>query len=497
MSWLVTRKVWISIGSCILFAAIALKSSYIILFKDLTQKRAPDLFRFPIYDTNKKLLAFSEKVKSIYMNPQIIPDCMKEYIQREFKLNAIPKSSFLWLKRDAQEGLIEKFRALNIPGIYIKNDWKRVYPFKDVLSNLIGFCDKNLDGKYGVEYALNKKLFKENISLTIDLTIQKILAEILSKAIEQFEVEGASGLVVDAQSGEILAMVSLPCPEKATDFLEYRFRNRNIDPVEVGSILKLHNVAMALETGLFNLDSMIDGRGPLRISKFEINDFFGINDYMTLRESIWRSSNIASARVALQVGADEQKRFFKKFGLLDSIEWLNGCFAQPNIPRAWRKTTTATLAYGYGIGLSSLHVARSILRILHGYDIELKLYKDSSEKQLSRVISEKTSFLMRGVLEDVIRFSKSKKLKNTGYELGGKTGTANICIRGKYLEGRNFVTMVCVFPAKLPKILLLMQMKDPKKSKLSTSRFTTAGNVLSDYMARGVKRIGAARLIRV
>ena len=232
---------------------------------------------------------------------------------------------------------------------------------------------------------------------------------------------------------------------------------------------------------------------------------------MTLRESIWRSSNIASARVALEVGQEKQKEFFEKLGFLEDIEWINGFRIHPKKPHSWRKTTTATLSYGYGIGLSSLHIARSILRILHGYDIDLKIIKDEQQhrrsgsmdgdpsnqnKTLNRIISEKTSSLMRGVMQDVIMSSKNKELKSIGYEVGGKTGTANICVKGRYLEGRNFVTMTCVFPISLPKILILMQMKDPQKSGLTSGRkFVVAGSVLSDYIAKAIKRIGAIKLI--
>ena len=484
-----------TISSCISLLLV-LRLAHILRREQIRSKSIPDIFRYSIRDTRGSLLAFNERTESVYADLRRVPDCMKGYIKTEFGIKNFPVSSFIWIKRDADQSTIEKVKAINIPGLCVKKDWKRVYPWSSILWNLIGFCDKDMQGKYGAEYALNDTLFKEEVQLTIDLVIQKILAEILMDGISQFEIEGASGLVVDAQSGDILAMVSLPCPQKPADFLKHKFRNRNLDPKEVGSILKLHNVALALEEGGYTLDSIVDGRGPLKIGRFEINDFFGVDNYMTLRESIWRSSNIANARVALQIGAERQKQFFQKLGLLENLEWLDRCVVCPKKPSPWGKTANVTLSYGYGIGLSSLHLARSILRLIHGYDFDLRLLKNSPIKLPKRIISAKTSEHIREVMRDVIKFSNNKRWKNIRYEVGAKTGTANICVRGKYLEGRNFVTMVCVFPAHMPKILLLIQMKDPPKNKLTSGRFTTAANVLGDYMAVGVKRIGAARMLK-
>lgn len=459
-------------------------------------RKIPDIYRFSIRDTNGRFLAFNQRTNSIYANPEKIPECMKQYVKSEFKIKALPSCSFIWIKRDASLQSIQKVKNINIPGLYIKKDWKRVYPFSGLFSNLIGFCDKDMEGKYGIEYALNSCLLEREVQLTIDMRAQKILSEILMDAVEQFEVEGASGLVVDAQSGDILAMVSLPCPQKPSDFLLHKFRNRNLDPAEVGSVLKLHNVALALEEKTWTLDSIIDGRGPLKIGKFEINDFFGIDNFMTLRESVWRSSNIANARVALQLGAKRQKAFLEKLGLLEDIEWINNCFAYAKKPSHWGKTATATLSYGYGIGITSLHLARSILRMIHGHNFELQLIKNIPVKTKKRIISKETSINIREVMQDTIKFSKIHTLKNVGYDVSGKTGTANICVAGKYVEGKNFVTMVSVFPAEVPKILIIMQMKNPKKQKLTSGTFTTAANVFGKYMASAVRKIGAAKMIQ-
>lgn len=446
-----------------------------------------------IYDRNGNLLATTIETQSIYCDPMKVPQSFYTIIQDEFKVNlnkaVSRRSRFLWLERHVEEARYHQIKEKRIPGVYAKVDHLREYPSWKTTSSLLGFCDFNCDGKHGVEYGMNSILKKQDVILSIDLDMQNTIVSILNQCYQDFSAEGASGVIVDIVTGRIRAMVSIPTPLIRADFLCHEKRNRNLDPVEVGSILKVLNVAIALETGQYNLDSIVDARGPLLISKFEINDFLGVNCKITLKESLWRSSNIANARVALDLGKQVQKLFFKKVGLLDRIEWMPQCYACPLLPKKWGKTTVATLAYGHGLGMTTLHLAQVLLAVTTGNIYPLTLLEKANAGIIKKVFSKNTVEQIRESMYEVVNKSTRKALVFKKCKIGAKTGTANLVINGQYAEGRNFVTLATVFPIDRPRLLVIMQMTDPKKDGLTEGNYTTAGNVLPRYMRKVVAKL--------
>jgi cell division protein FtsI (penicillin-binding protein 3) len=341
---------------------------------------------------------------------------------------------------------------------------------------------------------MDTQLKTGEVRLSMDLQMQSLLHQTLENSVKDFAAEGASGIIIDMRLGRIRAMVSIPSPINKLDFLDHKFRNRNLDPVEVGSVMKLFNVAVALESGYYCSDSIVDARGPMILDKFEINDFMGVDREITLSESLWRSSNIANARVALHLGKKLQKRFLRRIGLLDKIEWMPGCYAYSLTPKKWGETTTATLGYGYGIGITVLHLAKVVFAVTTGKTTSLSMIESPEYQAPKSIFSKETVKNMRKMMREVVTKSHRKSLLIKGCRVGAKTGTANLLIKGKYVEGRNFVTLVAVFPINNPELLIILQMNDPKKEFLKQGRYTTAGNVLSGYMRDIITTIHERRM---
>ena len=463
--------------------------------------------RNKIVDKNNYILAYTKPTVSLYLDPSRFPEAFDPWLGANFPEAAsrLPDlrrrgSKFIWL--DRHSGRLEEVKKLRIPGIHSRDDYERIYPFHKFTSILLGFCDVDGNGQAGIEYLLNNRIQHEAVKLSIDIVKQKMLHEIMFQAVEHYEADGGSGIIIELDTGNIgriRAMVSFPVPLLKSDFLLNQNRNRNFDQVEVGSVLKLLNVAQALESGKYRADTLVDARGPLKIGDFEINDFFGANRMITVSESLWRSSNIANARIALRLGKKMQREYYKKLGLLDQVEYLPGCRLSPILPKKWRKSTTATLAYGYGVGITTLHLAKAILSIVTGFESALSMLEDEIPKHHSgkRLFSKSTVETIKQLMQQVVQNNLKSTLNIPGYSIGAKTGTANLLVNGKYEQGKNFVTLATVAPLENPKFLIILQMTNPKKDRLLRGNYTTAGNVLSIYMKLVLKNIIAMEAIQI
>ncbi|QEK38618.1 penicillin-binding transpeptidase domain-containing protein [Candidatus Cytomitobacter primus] len=449
--------------------------------------------RKEILDCQNEVLAFTEETKSIYCIPHQLNSNSISFIKQTFNIdiNIHKKKSFLWLKRHASQNEINVSKHKK--GIIIIKDHRRVYPYANNTSHIIGYCDRNLHGKSGAELSFNTSLINNTLQLTIDIRIQNILHNIIKEISEEFESEDASGIIVDVESGEVKAMVSYPSPNSniPSTYLKKENRNHNLSAIEVGSILKLHNAAMCLENQIVNLDSVVDATGTLQIGEFEVTDFFGKDKKMTFLESVRFSSNIATGRLALEIGVDKQKNFFRKIGFLNHIEWLPNQFAKPLLPKRWGKSTVVTASYGYGIGLTSLHITQSLMRILSGKSRNITFYASNNQSNKEeKIISKHTIESIKIIMRTIIK-SAYRSINIDGYEIGGKTGTANMCENGVYVEGKNRVSYLGAFPMHRPKYIFLIQTTNPKKSKLKYGRYVVASNVLTQKVRYAVQEIAS------
>ncbi|QEK38118.1 hypothetical protein FZC35_01890 [Candidatus Cytomitobacter indipagum] len=454
--------------------------------------------RKEILDSKGEILAFTAETNSIYCIPNQMNQIGFNFLEKNLQFNAknINKNgSFVWIKRHISEDenvkIKNDIKKNKVKGILIAKDYKRIYPYSSSTSHITGYCDQNLNGKSGSELAFNEKLNKDKVHLTIDIRIQSILFSIIKDIFEEFESEDSSGIIIDVESGEVRAMASYPSPDPYMpySYLRKENKNHNLSAIEAGSILKLHNAAMCLENQIVNLDSIVDATGTLQVGKFEVQDFMGQDRKMTFLESVRFSSNIATGRLALEVGAEKQKQFFQKIGFLDPIEWIPNQFARPLAPKKWRKSTIVTASYGYGIGLTSMHIAQGLMRILTGKSKKLSFYSSEPVKS-NKIISKHTIESMKIIMRTIIK-SSYRSININGYEIGGKTGTANMCENGKYIEERNRVSYLGAFPMQKPKYIFLIQTTNPKKHKLKRGKYLVASNVLAEKVKIAVQEIAS------
>ncbi|USO00551.1 MAG: hypothetical protein H6845_01905 [Alphaproteobacteria bacterium] len=445
--------------------------------------------RREILDCNGEVLAFTKQTVSLHKNTTMIDSKEIALIQSALQIKVNPNK--FWIKRHLTDKELYKIKKLKLHSIGITNDHKRVYTHPDSLSHIIGYCDANLNGKAGIELALNDKIQTIPIELTIDIRLQNRLFNIVKEIYEEFNSENASGILIDIETGYIKAIVSYPSPNSKDPktFLVKQNQNYHVFPVEMGSILKLHNAAMCLDNETVDLTSIVDATGTLRIADYEITDFFAKNSKMTFLESIRYSSNVATGRIALQVGKEVQQKFFKTIGFFDTIEWMPKHFAKPMIPKIWKQSTVITASYGYGIGLTMMHVVQGLMRILTGVSRNITLFPNYEQNEqiiLKNKTIEDIKIAMRFIIENSYRSIDIK-----GYEIGGKTGTANMCENGRYIEGKNRVSYLGAFPMKRPKYVFLIQTTNPKHDKLKYGRYAVAANVLTTKVKEIIQEIAS------
>lgn len=430
---------------------------------------AGNITTYSVY-TNAKLIP--HKAKAVQALVQCFPDLDKQTLERRFE----SQKGFVWIKRHITPKQRQVLLKLGLPGVFLQQDIKRVYPQKNLFSHVLGMTDVDGLGVCGLEKAYAN--CKSAVRTSLDSRMQHVVRSELMKSVHEFQAEAGNAILLDVQSGEILAMVSLPDfdPNNPNDISNTKLFNRNAMGVyEFGSVFKIHNVAMALEQGTAHLGSVYDASMPLRTGRFSIQDFRGRGGQLTLQEAFLRSSNIANAKIALDAGITRQKSFFKKVGFFDRIPLELPEMAKPLVPRTWHQSTLMTASYGYGVSITPLHLVRSIATIVTGYDTPLTLERRPKMLPRRTVLKSQTVRNIRYLLKQAVFKGHAKKAHVPGYSIGAKTGTSNLLSpNGTYRKGENLVSCVGAFPIHNPRYVLLVSIEHPKPSA-KTYGFATAG----------------------
>ena len=448
--------------------------------------------RADITDRNGTIIATSLPTVNLYANPKKIlnPERAAQRLVKvlpELKYNDVlrklsSKSSFVYLKRNLTPSHQYKINYLGIPGLEFENGEKRIYPHKNLFAHLLGSTNIDNKGIAGIEKAENERLTQSDIplALTIDSGVQDTIREHLAAAVKHFDAAGASAILMDVNTSEVIALVSLPDydPNRSVNPNSRSYFNMATKGVyEPGSVLKIFNAAMSLESGKVKVSDSFDATEPLKLKYNVIKDYRGENRWLTVPEIMVYSSNIGSARMALKVGGAEQKQFMQKMGFFDELDFEITEKSKPIFPKRWSEGTIATVAYGYGLALTPMHVITAFSAVVNGgiYH-EPTLLKNSDKKNNGyRVLSYNTSKQMRDLLRLVVTDGSGKRANVLGYEVAGKTGTANkLSANGKYNSKVVRTTFVSTFPVSKPQYALLVMMDEPKGSK-ETWGFTTAG----------------------
>lgn len=460
--------------------------------------------RADILDRNGVILATNLPTSSLYadgraiLDPTEAADRLREVLPELPRDTLIEKLSskraFVWLKRNLTPKQQYAVNSLGLPGLDFQREERRVYPQGRWAAHLVGFTNVDNTGIAGVESQFDSDLRRDGtpLQLSIDIRLQYALRTELARAMETFSAIGGAGLVLDVTTAEVLGLVSLPDfdPHRPADApAEARFNRATMGVYEMGSVFKLFNTAIALDSGAATLTSVFDAAKPIRIGRFTIRDYKGQNRPLSVPEVLVYSSNIGSARMALDIGADAQQQYLARFGLTAKAPLELPEIGTPLLPDPWREISVMTVAYGHGISVSPLQLAGGVATVVNGgIRRPVTLLKRDRAPRGEQVISARTSDTMRRLMRLVVTEGSGKKARSPGYLLGGKTGTADKPDAGRYDTNARISSFVTAFPINAPRYVVLVMLDEPKGTK-ETFGYATAGWTAAPTVGKVVRRI--------
>ncbi len=487
---------------CFAFTSISVRLVDLMLLKEPTSApglrtaaSAPHnkLARADIVDRNGVILATNLPTVNLYADSakigdakaaadkliSVLPDVKDDDLLRRLTSG----QRFIYLRRHMTPGEQMSVNRLGIPGLYFEDSERRVYPQGNLFAHALGTTDTDNRGSAGVEKTFDQALSekREPLQLSLDLRVQHAVHETLAAGIARFRAEAGSAVVIDVHTGELVAMVSLPDfdPKAVGDSpADSRFNRTTLGLYEMGSTFKLFTAAMALDHGTSKVTSMYDASQPIKIGRFTIKDFHGLNRPESVPEILIHSSNLGAARMAMDAGTETQKKYLRAFGLLSPLSLELPEVGTPQFPTNWRDINTITIAYGHGISVTPVHVVAGISSLVNGGKMipSTVIKRDPNNIPAgTRVISEHTSDAMRAMMRMIVLEGSGKQADVAGYEVGGKTGSAEKVGRhGGYSEHSLRTSFVAAFPIDAPRYVVLVVLDEPKGSK-ETYGFATAG----------------------
>jgi cell division protein FtsI (penicillin-binding protein 3) len=472
-----------------------------------------------VLDRNGEILATDVKAASLFGEPKrlidvdeavelltaVMPDLDSKEVRERL---ANRKRGFAWLKREITPKQQQDVYRLGIPGIGFLNENKRIYPNGAEVAHLIGLVNVDNQGIAGIEKWLDGNglaalhaaglatdRLQEPVRLAVDLRVQHTVRDELIAARNKFKAKAAAGLVTDVRTGEILSMVSVPDfdpnnPKEAND--PTRINRLTTGVFELGSTFKALTIAMGLDSGKFTLNSMLDARASLRYGKFNIHDYHAQHRVLSLSEVFTYSSNIGTAKVALGMGVEHHKWFLKKMGQLDRLTTELPESAMPLVPKRWGELNTITIAFGHGLSVAPLQATMAVGALMNGGMMIpptfLKRSEEEAQKLGVRVVKPETSAMMRYLMRLNAEKGSAKKVDVPGYYVGGKTGTAEKVVGGRYSKTKLLTTFMAVLPADKPRYLVTILLDEPQPTP-ETHGFATSGWNAAPTAAKIIARV--------
>jgi cell division protein FtsI (penicillin-binding protein 3) len=505
------------------FAAVALRIVEIVVFEGGGAQSHMPRFRIPappvsaradIVDRNGKLLATTLDSPSVYANPKQILDpvdatrkltkAFPSLKSDEIYAKLTSGKSFVYIKRHLTPREQYEVNQLGIPGLQFQHEERRVYPDGMLTAHVVGYTGIDNSGFAGIERGLDDTLKdrRDPLQLSLDLRIQYVLREELQRVIDDFTAKAAAGLIMDVNTGEVLAMVSLPDFDPnhpgASDpdhpglsFADRMFNRDTLGVYELGSIFKIFTVAMALDCGTSTLTSTYDASHPIHIGRFSIGDYHGKHRVLNVPEILMYSSNIGAAKMAMAAGGQRQREFLSRLGLLKAPKIEISEIGSPHFPGKWRDVNVMTIAFGHGISVTPLSFASAAAALVNGGILRqatLVRRPPGDVAQGQQVISAKTSDQMRKLMRLVVEHGTGTMAAAPGYLVGGKTGTADKIQGRHYAEMKLLSSFVGVFPINDPKYLTLIMVDEPHPNKQSHG-YATGGWTAAPATSRVVQRI--------
>jgi cell division protein FtsI (penicillin-binding protein 3) len=477
----------------------------------------PPAIRADIVDRNGLVLAKSIATQSMFADPSKVIDAkdaarqlaqlFPEIGYSEFLQKLQGKNHFAWLRRHLTPLQERNVNQLGIPGLGFRPDERRLYTEGSEIAQVIGYTNIDSTGIAGIEQSFDGYLNKgaEPLALSIDIRLQHLLHREVAAQIETFNAVGGGGLIMDTRTGEILAMVSLPdfdpeqpaaAPKPAEGEPDPHFNRMTLGVYEMGSIFKVFNTALGLDSGKVKLTDYFDAFHPIKIGRFTIHDFKGdeLPGYSSVPTIFEKSSNIGSVRMVQQVGPEAQERFMDQLGLTKKMSLEVPEVGTPEVPHPWRPVNMMTIAFGHGISVTPVQLVSAISAIANGGILRpatLIKRPDNAEVPGVRVISEGTSDTMRRMMRLVVTGGTAKQFGNVpGYLVGGKTGTAEKIMKGSYEKKHaNLSSFVGVFPMTDPRYAVFVTIDEPRGNKKSAG-FETGGWVAAPAVSRVIASMG-------
>jgi cell division protein FtsI (penicillin-binding protein 3) len=471
-----------------------------------------------ILDRNGQIIATDIKTPSLFAEPRKIIDVdeavelltavLPDLDVNEVRERLSSKRGFVWLKREITPSQQRDIHRLGIPGIGFLTENKRVYPNGPIVSHEIGYVNIDNQGIAGIEKWLDGQglaalhmaglatdQLQRPVNLAVDLRVQYALREELATARDKFKAKAAAGVIADVNTGEIIAMVSEPDfdPNNPRIANDPDHLNRLTTGVyEMGSTFKALTLAMALDSGRISLSSSFDARMPLRYGKFEIHDFHAQRRVMTVPEIFTYSSNIGTARMALSLGVEYHKAFLRKLGQLDRLRTELPESAEPLVPKHWGELNTVTIAFGHGLSVAPLQAVMGISALVNGGKLIpptfLKRDQAEADRLAKRVIKPETAEKMRYLMRLNVEKGTATRANVLGYYVGGKTGTSEKVVGGRYSKTKVLTSFTAILPADKPRYLLLIMLDEPQGLP-ETHGFSTSGWNAVPVGAKVIERV--------
>jgi cell division protein FtsI (penicillin-binding protein 3) len=461
-----------------------------------------------IVDRNGEMLATDIRSVSVFAEPRKILDTdeatelltavMPDLDAKELRDKLGTKRGFAWVKREITPRQQAEVHRLGIPGVGFVPENKRVYPNGAAAAHVLGFANVDNVGIAGIEKYIDSQGLQDlngaglatqasdlkPVALSIDLRVQHALRDELVKGMEKYRAIAAAGAIMDVNTGEMIALVSLPDydPSNPVDAQEKDRINRiNVGTYEMGSTFKALTVAMALDSGKANINSTYStAGGMMRFGRHVIREYHGTGRTLTVPEVFLHSSNMGSVKMALSVGVEGHKAFLRKMGQLDRMRTELPESADPILPPRWGELNTATIAFGHGLAVAPIQAMGAVAALVNGGNFITPTFMKRSEEEARRsavrVIKPETSEAMRFIMRLNGEKGSARKADVAGYFVGGKTGTAEKVINGRYAKNRNFTTFMAIAPADKPRYLFLSIYDEPKGYAESGGYSTAAWN---------------------
>ena len=456
---------------------------------------ATDIVTASLYADGRAII---DPVETAEQLASVLPDLNADDVAKKLETGR----AFIWLKRDLTPKQQYAVHYLGLPGLGYRREQKRVYPNGHSSSHVLGTVDVDNRGTAGMERYIDKTLLlgdgeaggdrSRPVVLSIDTRVQFALRDELEKGMSEFKAKAAVGIIMNVHTGEVLGMSSLPDfdpNDPMASNADSRFNRATLGVYELGSVFKTVTLAAALDSGRVTFDDKFDATHPIKIARFTIHDFHAENKWLTVPEIFMVSSNIGTAKIALQLGTDNYIGYLERFGLLKRPDIELPEAGYPLIPQHWGELSTITASFGQGIAVTPLQVVSAMSMIVNGgTKVHPTFLRKDNVKPGPRLISLAASDEMRDMLRLVVTDGTGKKADVPGYPVIGKTGTAEKAVAGGYAKHRLISSFLSAFPANRPQYAMLIMFDEPQGIK-STYGYATAGWNAAPVTARVVRRV--------